>query len=63
MKYHQRVLPKGKSFTASAGTYAAVLPKAGLPPQGQEPRLQFLIGAVAFRFFPRNNRPYNKHTG
>ena len=43
--YHRKiniimsVLPKGKSLTASAGTYAAVLPKAGLPPQTQEPRL------------------------
>ena len=36
---HQSVLPKGRSFTESAGILAAVLPKAGLPPQIQEPRL------------------------
>ena len=34
---HQSVLPKGRSFTANLGTKAAVLPKAGLPPQTQEP--------------------------
>ena len=37
--HHQSVLPKGRSFTASGETYAAVLPKEGLPPQTQEPRL------------------------
>ena len=36
---HQNVLPKGRSITASSGTKAAVL--ADLPPQTQEPRLQF----------------------
>ena len=30
---------KGSSFTANAGTKAADLPKAGLPPQTQEQRL------------------------
>ena len=52
---HQSVLSKGRSFTASAGTKAAVLPKAGLPPQTQKPRLLFyqgLICAVASRCFP-----------
>ena len=39
--YHQSVVSKGRSFTASPGTRIAVLPKAGLPPQTQEPRLQF----------------------
>ena len=34
-------LLKGRSFTASAGTKAAALLKAGLPLQTQEPRLQF----------------------
>ena len=51
--HHQSVLPKCRSFTASAGTKAAV-PKAGLPPQIQEPRLQFYqkwIGEVASRCF------------
>ena len=38
------VLPKGRSFTASAGTKVTVLPKAGLPPQTKEPRLQFYQG-------------------
>ena len=38
--HHQSVHPKSRSFAASAGTTAAVLPKAGLPPQTQEPRLQ-----------------------
>ena len=37
--YHQSVLPKGRSFTANAGTKVAVLPKAGIPLQIQEPRL------------------------
>ena len=53
--HHQRVPPKGRSFTASAGTKAAVLQKAGLPPQTQELRLQFYygwLGAVASRCFP-----------
>ena len=47
--HHQSVLLKSRSFTASAGTKAAVLSKTGLPPQTQEPRLQFYqewIGAV-----------------
>ena len=39
--HHQSVLLKGRSFIASAGTKVAVLPKAGLSPQSQEPRLQF----------------------
>ena len=49
------VLPKGRSFTASARNKTAVLPKAGLPLQTQESRLKFYqgwIGAVASRFFP-----------
>ena len=53
--HHQSVLPKDRSFTASAGTKVAVLPKAGLPPQIQEPRLQFYqgwIGMVASHCFP-----------
>ena len=37
--HHQSVLPEGR-YTTSAGTQAAVLPKAGLPPQTQESRLQ-----------------------
>ena len=52
---HQSVLPKGRSFTGNPGTKAAVLLKAGLPPQTQEPKLQFYqgwIGAVAWRCFP-----------
>ena len=40
------VLPKGRSFTTSAGTTAAVLPKTGLPLQTQEPRLQFYLGWI-----------------
>ena len=50
--HHQSVLPKGRSFTASAGTKAAVL-----PPQTQEPGLQFYwvwISSVASRCFPHN---------
>ena len=42
--YHQSVLFKGRYFIASAGTQAAVLLKADLPPQTQEPRLQFYQG-------------------
>ena len=43
------------SFTASAGTQAEVLPKAGLPPQTQEPRMQIYQGlnrCGSFRCFP-----------
>ena len=53
--YYQSVLPKGTSFTASTGTKAAVLSKAGLPLQTQESRLQFYqdwICVVASRCFP-----------
>ena len=53
--HHQSVLPKGRSFTASAGTKDADLLLAGLPLQTQEPRLQFYhgrIGVVAFHCFP-----------
>ena len=42
--HHQSVLPKGRKFTASAGTLAAVLPKTGPPPRTQEPWLQFYQG-------------------
>ena len=52
--HHQSILPKGRSSTASAGTKAAVMPKAGLPPQTQESRMQFYegyIGAVASQYF------------
>ena len=37
LHHHQSVLSNGRSFTASAGPKAAVLPKA----QTHEPRLQF----------------------
>ena len=53
--HHQRVLPNGRSFTANSGTTVVVLPKAGLPPQTQKPRLQFYegwIGAVVSRCLP-----------
>ena len=50
--HHQSVLPKGKSISASAGTKEAVLPKAGLPPQTQEPRLQFYYGLNMCGSFP-----------
>ena len=46
------VLPKGRSFNASGETQAAVLPKAGLPPQTQEPRLQFQQGFNRCGSFP-----------
>ena len=46
------VLPKGRSFTASAGTQAAALPKAGFPPQTQEPGLQFYQGFNRCGSFP-----------
>ena len=49
------VLPNSRPLTASAGTKAAILPKTGLPPKTQEPRLQFYqgsLGAVSFRCFP-----------
>ena len=39
--YHQSVLPKGRSFTASAGNKAEVLPKASLPPQTQNQGCSF----------------------
>ena len=44
--HHQSVLPKGRAFTASEGTMVAVLPKAGLPPQTQDTRLQFYQGWI-----------------
>ena len=50
--YHKSVLPKYRSFTASAGTQAAVMPKAGLPPQNQEPKLQFYQGLNRCSSFP-----------
>ena len=34
-------LPKGRAFTANAGTNLHFCPKAGLPLQMQEPKLQF----------------------
>ena len=40
--HHHSVLPKGRSLTASAGTKAAVLPKAGLPPQTQAKGYSFI---------------------
>ena len=46
---------QGRSFTANAGTKAAVLPTAGLLPPTQEPGLQFYqgwIGAIVSRCFP-----------
>ena len=46
------VLPKCRSYTASAGTQAAVLPKTGLPLQTQEPRLQFYQGLDRCGSFP-----------
>ena len=55
LENHQCFLPKGMSFTVITGTKAAVLLKAGLPAQTQEPRLQFYqgrIGAVASHCFP-----------
>ena len=42
--HNQSVLPKGRSCTAGEITQAAALPKAGLPPQTQEPRLLFYPG-------------------
>ena len=44
--HHQSVLPKGRSFTISEGSKAAVLAKADLPPETQEPSLQFCTKAV-----------------
>ena len=55
--HHQSVLLKGRSLTASAGTWVAVLPKAGLPPQTQEPRLQFYQGLNRFGSFPLLSAP------
>ena len=55
--HHQSVLSKGRSFTASKETKAAVLPKAGVPPQNQKPRLQFYqgwLGAVVSCCFPHS---------
>ena len=46
---------KGRFFTVSAGSHAAVLPKAGIPPKTPEPRLQFYLGlnrCCSFPFFP-----------
>ena len=53
------VLPKGRSFTASAGTWSAVLPKAVLPPQTQEPRLQFYQGLNRCDSFPLLSAPHS----
>ena len=53
------VLPKGRSFTASAGTKVAVLPKAGLPLQTQEPRLQFYQGLNKCGSFLLLSKPHS----
>ena len=55
--HYQSVLPKGWSFTASAGTQAVVLPKAGLAPQTQEPRLRFYQGLDRCGSFPLLSTP------
>ena len=57
--HRQSHLPKGKSFTASAGTQAVVLPKAGLPPQTQEPMLQFYQGLNKCASFPLHSAPHS----
>ena len=53
--HYQSVLPKGRSFTASAGTKVVFLPKAGLLSQTQEPRLHFYqglnLGAIVYMIF------------
>ena len=59
LSYHHHVLPKGRSFTSSAGTYAAVLLKAGLPPQTEEPRLQFYQGLNRCGSFPLLSAPHS----
>ena len=53
------VQPKGRSFTANAGTQAAVLPKAGIPPQTKEPRLQLYQGFNRCESFPFLSAPHS----
>ena len=55
--HHHSVLPKGRYFTASARTYAVVLPKAGLPPETHEPGLQFYQGLNRCGSFPLLSHP------
>ena len=52
--HHESLLTKDRYFTANSGSKAVVLPKAGHPPQTQEPGLQFYwvwIGEVDSRCF------------
>ena len=57
--HHHSVLPKSRLFVASAGTWAAVLPKTGLPLKTQEPRLQFFQGLNRFGSFPLLSAPHS----
>ena len=46
-------------FCLSAGTYVALLPKAGLSPQTQEPRLQFQQELNVYGSFPLLSTPHS----
>ena len=52
---YMSVLPKCRSFNASA----AVLPKAGLPPQTQEPKLEFYQRLNRHGSFPLLSSPHS----
>ena len=58
-KYHQNCLLKDRYFTASAGLKAVALPKADLPPQTQEPRLQFYLELNRCGSFPLLYAPHS----
>ena len=50
---------QGQELHWSTGTYASVLPKAGLPPQTQEPTLQFYQGLNKCGTFPLLSAPHS----
>ena len=59
-RHHQRVLPKGTSFTANSGTKPAVLPKGRPSTANSEPRLQLyiiIIITIIIRVFCPNAGP------
>ena len=62
IKYYQsssKCTAQGRSFIANSGTTAAFLAKAGLPPQTQEPRLQFYQGLNRYVSFSLLSAPHS----
>ena len=53
------VLPKGRCINARTGTYAAVLPKADLPPHARELRLLVYQGVDRCGSFPLLSAPHS----